>query len=219
MIKEVYFSAEGLEGKSHQMLAELTAYRQRHKNQKIVPSKIALLVLDVQKYFLHKNSHAFVPSAPAILLGIQTLIFRFNKCELPVIFTKHIDVPDRASMMGQWWNDIITEASNQSQLADEIAAQAVNVIQKVTYDAFYLTRLDDILKAKGIKQLVITGLLTHLCCESTARSAFQHDYEVFFTIDGTATYNEDHHRATLLNLSHGFALPVLVQEVLDAIDR
>jgi bifunctional isochorismate lyase / aryl carrier protein len=57
--------------------------------------------------------------------------------------------------------------------------------------------------------------MTHLCCETTARSAFTHGFEVFFTIDGTATYNERFHIATLLNLSHGFALAVLVEEVIE----
>jgi isochorismate hydrolase len=57
--------------------------------------------------------------------------------------------------------------------------------------------------------------MTHLCCETTARSAFMHGFETFFTVDGTATYNEAFHRAALLNLSHGFALPLTVDEVLD----
>jgi isochorismate hydrolase len=39
-------------------------------------------------------------------------------------------------------------------------------------------------------------------------------FEVFFTIDGTATYNEQLHRASLLTLSHGFAIPVLIAELL-----
>jgi isochorismate hydrolase len=44
-------------------------------------------------------------------------------------------------------------------------------------------------------------------------------FEVFFTIDGTATYNEDHHWATLFNLSHGFASPVLIGEVMAAFEE
>ncbi len=59
--------------------------------------------------------------------------------------------------------------------------------------------------------------MTHLCCETTARSAFVRGFEVFFTIDGTATYNKEFHFATLHNLAHGFALPILVDEILDAV--
>jgi isochorismate hydrolase len=59
--------------------------------------------------------------------------------------------------------------------------------------------------------------MTHLCCETTARAAFTRGLQVWFTIDGTATYNEEHHFSTLLNLAHGFATPVTVTEVLAAL--
>ncbi|HDD44696.1 MAG TPA: isochorismatase family protein, partial [Candidatus Desulfofervidus auxilii] len=49
----------------------------------------------------------------------------------------------------------------------------------------------------------------------TARSAFMRNFEVFFVVDGTATYNRNFHLATLLNLSHGFAIPVLTQEIIN----
>jgi len=66
--------------------------------------------------------------------------------------------------------------------------------------------------------VVICGVMTHLCCETTARSAFMRGFEVFFTVDGTATYTEAFHRASLLNLSHGFAVPVLVENILEKLD-
>jgi isochorismate hydrolase len=58
--------------------------------------------------------------------------------------------------------------------------------------------------------------MTHLCCETTARSAFIQGYVVFFVVDGTATYTESFHRGSLLSLSHGFAVPILVDEILGA---
>jgi isochorismate hydrolase len=60
--------------------------------------------------------------------------------------------------------------------------------------------------------------MTHLCCETTARSAFVRGFEVFFTIDGTATYNQGFHLGTLVNLSHGFATPVLASEILSTLE-
>jgi isochorismate hydrolase len=59
--------------------------------------------------------------------------------------------------------------------------------------------------------------MAHLCCETTARSAFVRGFEVFFVVDATATYNRQFHQSTLINLAHGFAIPVLTQEVLDAL--
>ncbi len=104
-----------------------------------------------------------------------------------------------------------------SQIIPEFDLSQSVVIEKSQYDAFYQTRLEEILQQKGVRQLVICGVMTHLCCETTARSAFTRGFEVFFTIDGTATQNEAFHRATLLNLAHGFAVPVLVEEVIRAI--
>ena len=91
------------------------------------------------------------------------------------------------------------------------------VLDKSQYDAFYQTSLEGHLRAEGVTQVVICGVMTHLCCETTARSAFTRGFQVFFTVDGTATYNMDHHRATLVNLSHGFAVPVLVKDMVSAI--
>ena len=82
-------------------------------------------------------------------------------------------------------------------------------------DAFLYTDLEEQLKHHNIKQIVITGVMANLCCESTARSAFMRGFEVFFTIDGTAANNRDFHLASLLNVSYGFATPVLTNEILE----
>jgi isochorismate hydrolase len=44
-----------------------------------------------------------------------------------------------------------------------------------------------------------------------------HGYEVFFPVDGTATYNLAYHRASLINLAHGFSSMVFIKDILDAI--
>jgi len=75
--------------------------------------------------------------------------------------------------------------------------------------------LDKQLKNHGVNQIVIAGVMANLCCESTARSAFMRGFEVFFTIDGTAANNKNFHMASLLNLSYGFATPVLTTEILE----
>ncbi len=75
------------------------------------------------------------------------------------------------------------------------------------------TSLEQELRSRGVEQVVVTGVMTHLCCETTARTAFVRGFEVFFCVDGTATYTEAFQRASLLNLAHGFALPVLCEEI------
>ncbi len=88
------------------------------------------------------------------------------------------------------------------------------MVIKSQYDAFYKTNLLQLLKKDKVKQLVITGVMTNLCCETTARSAFIRGLEVFFVVDATATQNELMHRATVINLSYGFAVPVLSKDLI-----
>lgn len=120
--------------------------------------------------------------------------------------------------MAVWWRDLIGAASPLSGIDPRLEAQDGMMISKTRYDAFMDSPLEKLLREVGVLQLVICGVMTHLCCETTARSAFMRGFEVFFTIDGTATYNEAFHRASLLNLAHGFATPVLVQDILTILE-
>jgi bifunctional isochorismate lyase/aryl carrier protein len=61
--------------------------------------------------------------------------------------------------------------------------------------------------------------MTNICCETTARSAFVRGFEVFFAIDGTATYSEEHHLATIMNFSYGFVIPILLDELFSVLSK
>jgi isochorismate hydrolase len=82
------------------------------------------------------------------------------------------------------------------------------VIDKNRYSAFMGTPLEEILKYRKIEDLIITGVMTNCCCETTAREAFMRDYRVFFVSDATATMNNDLHIASLKNLAFAFAYVV-----------
>ncbi len=188
-----------------------------HKDQ-LIPQQSALLILDMQEFFLNENSHAFIPSAQAIIKPILTLANLFINNDLPIITTKHINTKENAKQMDYWWRDILTEKSEFSQLITEFKISQAELIIKSQYDAFYDSNLNEILQKNKIEQVIITGVMTHLCCETTARSAFVNGYNVFFPIDGTATYNEEFHLATLTNLAHGFANITLTKNLTQVIN-
>lgn len=198
------------------MLADVPSFRQ-DRTAFLDSVHAALLVLDLQKYFFEPASHAFIPSAPAILPGVQRLIEAFARLELPIVFSRHTNTPEDAGMMAAWWRDLIRLDDPMSELLEELDTSTGEVLRKCQYDAFFQTGLEERLKRRGVTQVVICGVMTHLCCETTARSAFMRGFAVFFTVDGTATYNREFHTATLLNLSHGFAVPLLVEQVLSAL--
>ena len=168
----------------------------------------------MQSYFLDSSSHAYVPSAAAIMHGIQELIQAYAARGLCVVFTQHVNSGRDAGLMASWWRELITAAHPLSAIVPDLDVSAGAVVRKSQYDAFYRTPLEKMLRRQAATQLVICGVLTHLCCETTARSAFMRGFEVLFPIDGTATYTEDFHRASLLNLSHGFATPVFLKDLL-----
>ena len=213
MNKEAYFTPGNIEAVSGEMVDRLAHLRERHRRQVFKASQAALLVLDMQRYFLEPASHAYIPSAGAILPGIEGLVEAFISLKRSVILTRHVNTYADAGRMGDWWRDLIQEDSPMSQVVDGLAKWGLQEVRKSQYDAFYGSPLEDLLRQAGTQQVLICGVMTHLCCETTARSAFMRGFEVFVLVDGMATYNRQFHEATLLNLAHGFAYPLQVSEI------
>jgi len=210
-LKEAYFTADGMD----EAVAGLTAgLSDGPRGPAFDISKAALLILDMQRYFLDPDSHAFVPSAPAIVPVIERLARAFKNAKRPILATQHCNTPPEAGMMGQWWGDLIELGTPMAELDPRVKALAIAVILKRRYDAFYDSVLAELLEKMGVRQLVITGVMTHLCVETTVRSAFVRDYAVFVPADATATYNREFHRASLVNLAHGFASVNISKEIL-----
>ena len=213
--KELYFHRSTIDEVSLEIERKLKDIYRRHPKFQFQPKSSALLVLDMQKFFTDPQSHAFVPSAPAIMDNINTLIRFFSSQKRPIFFSRHVDSL-QSSLMNNWWGGSIHGEDDLSQLSPAIECSLGQVIEKNTYDFFHETPLDEMLKKKGIQTLVITGVMTHLCCDTTARSAFVKNYKVFFPIDTTATYNLHFHVASFFALSHGFVVPTLTKRLLDA---
>uniref|UniRef100_A0A0D9W7C4 Isochorismatase-like domain-containing protein n=1 Tax=Leersia perrieri TaxID=77586 RepID=A0A0D9W7C4_9ORYZ len=80
------------------------------------------------------------------------------------------------------------------------------VVEKSTYSAFAGgTGLEEALRGMGVEEVIVTGVMTNLCCETTARDAFVRGFRVFFSADATATASADLQEATLANMAYGFA--------------
>jgi nicotinamidase-related amidase len=177
-------------------------------NMHLKRDKAALLVVDMQYFFLDPSSHTYTCGGQAILPNIKKTIQAFREADRPVIFTKHVHHADGldAGIMGWWWEGMCLEGSPESKIHKDISPKRnEKVISKHRYSAFYNTDLETILRVLKIEDIVITGIMTNMCCESTARDAFYRDYRVFFPADGTGSVTEEMHLASLLNLAFGFA--------------
>ena len=213
MNKEEYFTRQSIVATAASMAGQLPL---NPRAAAFAPAASALLVIDMQRYFLCPGSHAFLPAAPAIVPNVSALIAAFRRAALPVYFTRHANHPGDAGQMAAWWRELLTHDHPLGGIEEGLPAPGDTVIEKTQYDAFYRTELESRLRQDGVRQLVITGVATHLCCESTARSAFVRGFAVFMAIDGTATLNRELHVASLRGLALGFALPVLCADLLTA---
>jgi isochorismate hydrolase len=117
--------------------------------------------------------------------------------------------------MERWWRDVLYEDDQLSEISPALTPEpGEHVLRKSRYSAFIGTDLEGRLRSLDIERILITGVMTHLCCETTARDAFMRDFDVFIVIDGTASKSEDLHTASLRTLADGFAIPVTTEEVL-----
>lgn len=212
VIRDRYFTPETIEIKSAEMMRWLETYIQNRPSE-FRPDQSALLALDLQAYFLEENNHAYIPSSAAIIPNINLMVRAYARRNLPIFFTRHVNTIQDAGLMAGWWRELIIKENPLCEIDHRIDHSCGITIEKTRYDAFYMTSLEENLRKLNISQVVICGVLTHLCCETTARSAFMRGFEVFFTVDGTATYHEAFHRAALLNLAHGFATLMRVRDI------
>lgn len=217
-MKVDYFTADTIDARSRDMLRDARGLADG-RGLELSSKRSALIVLDMQRYFLNKNSHAYIPSATSIVPGLIKLAAEYSRLGLPVVFTRHMNTDADAGMLSVWWHDVIQRDAPDSEIVPDFDVSRAVVIEKTQYDAFHATNLEQILREKSVTQVMICGVMTHLCCETTARSAFVRGFEVFFAVDGTATYHEEFHRATLINLAHGFAVPVLVDDILTSVSK
>jgi bifunctional isochorismate lyase/aryl carrier protein len=175
---------------------------------------IALLVIDMQRHFCDKASSFFVPGSDVLALKLKNLVDAFDRHRRPIIFTRHIDSRDPDNLMLRWWSEKIKEEDPMSHVVEILDTKKGSVVIKNQYDGFLNTGMENLLRAKGVRQVVVCGVLTNLCCETTARSAFMRGFEVYFVEDGTATFSQEMHDAALLNLSYGFAKLTTVDDVI-----
>jgi isochorismate hydrolase len=188
------------------VLRELKPYREREAQINL--PHCALLAIDLQNYF-HRI-------AQPVLKNIVKVIQTCRPQNIPVIFTQHghTDPDSDGGMLAQWWGELIVGGTEDWRFLPEMKIEPNDtIIAKKRYSAFFGTDLDKILRSRGIQDLIISGVMTNLCCETTARDAFMKDYRVFFLIDGTATRESELHLATLKNLGFGFAYLLTCDEL------
>jgi len=204
----------------------------------IDPKKTALINVDLQNIFVE----GFVDSSEGI-----TVVQRLNKlsevCRTAGTLVIHTAQETRTDgsnrgisdqiirsymdfyqMSVKGVEDGITSGSEPAELSPLLDVHPEDIILvKPRYGAFTGTDLDLILRSHSIEAVIVGGIATNVCCETTAREANMRDYKVFFLSDGTANRGledlspEDIKKATLATLRFAFAQVLSVDEVIEKI--
>ena len=173
------------------------------------PNKSELLVIDMQQFFF--------PIASPIVGNVLSIIEACRSKGIRITFTRHghREISKDGGMLAKWWGDCIQYGSREWELIEGLSLQDTDeILDKNRYSAFFGTGLDESLRSRKIDELIITGVMTNCCCETTARDGFVRDYRIFFVSDATATVNEELHVASLKNLAYGFAHILSTEELL-----
>jgi len=218
MLKELYFTSDKIDDVSKRIYLNALRYSE---NRPLVFKKdrTGLLIVDMQDYFLSPDSHAFIPSSPTVMDRIIEFKGICQNYDIPVFFTRHINTQKNAKMLGKWWKDLITTTQPYSEICSELDTSGCEVITKTQYDAFFKTTLESSLKKMKIETLIVTGVMTNLCCETTVRSAFVRGIQPLLPIDLTAAYTEFLHTGSVINLSYGFTVPTLSGQIIEKIEK
>ena len=206
ILPEPYVTPQNIKSKTQTWLEQILPFNQHEMQLNVMAS--ALLVVDMQRFFLNPSSPSFTCGGVAILPTVKRLIDAFRRENRPVIFTQHVHHSGDldSGIMKSWWQGMCIEGSTDSEIHPELTPlPSEKVILKHRYSAFYNTDLETVLRCLKIEDIVVCGIMTNMCCESTARDAYYRDYRVFFLADGTGSINEEMHMASLLNLAFGFA--------------
>lgn len=190
------------------------------------PRWSCLLVVDVQNDFVSpKGSCAQrgddVSAAVSMVPRLIHLIQEARQVSLPIVFVKttHSEWTDTPSWIFRksQQKDLKTcrEGSWGAELYDGISPlPKERVVIKHRYSAFINTDLNTILKAKGIQSVLVTGVATNVCVETTARDAYMFDYYVTMVENCAAAYDPKLHESTLENMRRHFGLVASSEEII-----
>ena len=199
-------------------------------------AKPALLIVDMQNDFVRVGAPMEVPQARDTISQHQQLIQHFRKSRLPIIYTRFLAGPDRRLLWEfspklapptlachaghkRFYADV-HKTLECIEIIDELAPKPEDqVIDKLGYGAFHGTNLDAILRQREVESLIVTGTVTQICVEETAREAFHYGYKTTLVSDAVSSYLPDLHAATLKNFALKFGWVSNTSEVLQALHR
>ncbi len=193
--------------------------------------RTALLVIDLQVSFTEPGYPAYGPHAADVIPNVNRLAAVLRDAESKIVYTRHTVVEEGPHALPRWQANNPLDKLALDSLHPDSPGHALDtrldrhpsdeVMDKYRYSAFLpiSSPLDEALKSAGIVTVVITGTLTDVCCESSARDAYMLGYEVIFVSDATAAETDTAHNATLQAVGRYFGNVKSTDEVIANVRR
>jgi ureidoacrylate peracid hydrolase len=191
------------------------------------PRYAALIVVDVQNDFVSPEGSAAkrgddVGAAMAMIPNLTRLIDQARKVGLTIVYirTTHSDWTDTASWIYRTSQksglNTCREGTWGAEFYDGIAPlPSERVVIKHRYSAFINTDLNTVLKARAIQSILVCGVATNVCVETTARDGYMYDYYVTMIDDCSAAYDAKLHMGTLENMRRHFGLIASTDQIIE----
>ena len=188
----------------------------------IDPPRMALLVIDMQEAFLEPSGVMYLPQGAAIVPSVARVAAFCRAAGMTVVWTRMSHERMRQGIYPELFpqhfnadgSPKLTRDTPGYQIHADLGAVSGDVfVDKFAYSAFDGTELEAVLRRAGCDTVVIAGIATNVCCESTARDAFAHGFRVITLSDATATGNEEVQVASLKTLGLAFGYVVSSEEL------
>lgn len=204
----------------------------RTLQEKVRPEHAAVLIVDVQNDFCAEGGamHAEgrdLSSVQAMVSRLARLLEAARGARVPCVWIRNVYNTDPNWYLSEVWLEQAMRRRKGLYVERPVCQRdAWNgdfyqvtprpdevIVTKHRYGAFEGSDLDLILRSRRIRTVIMTGVATNVCVETTARQAFLRDYYVVFTSDCTATYSQADHEGTLRNMDNFFGQVASAEEI------
>jgi ureidoacrylate peracid hydrolase len=204
---------------------------------KIQPPHTALVIIDMQNDFcevggLMADEGVDLQPVQEMAKQVMTVLDAARRVGVLVVFVRNVYSTESNWYLSDPWLEVASRRYSGESYTQRDACPPDSwkadfygdvrplpsdpVVTKHRYSAFYSTDLDLILRNHGIRTVVMVGVATNVCVETSVREAFVRDYYVVVPHDATAAYSPDAYEASLRNVAMHFGQVVAAEDILTA---
>ena len=205
-----------------------------HIFDKLDPARTAHIIVDLQNGFMEPGATVELPVARDIVPNVNDICKAVRAAGGINVFIRFLIDEEAQASWSSYFADFASPERREAMIdtfgrdchgfalwPDLDVKPDDLIVDKTRFGAFVpgSSQLHEILQARGIDTLIITGTATNVCCESTARDAMQMNYKVIFVADGNAARTDAEHNATLDNMVVRFADVMTTAELVGFLDK